>query len=392
MLVENQLISVKVVPRTYQHYRDLGYDCKCCDIISVPPEHLTKGSNALVDVVCDFCNKIMKKKYYDYLTHHTDGYDYCSDCCSIKKKKTYMEKYGVDWIFKSSEIKDCIKNTNIQKYGSEYYTQTDEFKEKAKQTILGKYGCEYYSQTENFKIKFKSSSIEHFGTEHPAQSNTVKNKMKNTLLDRYGVEHPMYSEEIKEKLRNTVYDKYGVYYYCQTDEYQDKVRQTCLERYGVPYASQNEEIKNKIKATNLEKYGFENPLQNPEILAKVRASLCENGTGKASKPQKQLFEIIKKKYPSAELNYPYSTCSLDIYICVDGIKIDIEYDGTYWHQDKQRDIKRDKFLQANGFKTLRIKSERYLPDEATIFDAIDLLINTDRIYKEIIADKKEVSA
>lgn len=87
-------------------------------------------------------------------------------------------------------------------------------------------------------------------------------------------------------------------------------------------------------------------------------------------------------------NTPYKS-----YIRYHTYGIDIEYDGWYWHQDQQRDNKRDRFLQSNGFKVLRIKSARQIPKKKEIFDAIDSLVKTDRIYKEIIMDDwKEVSA
>ena len=94
--------------------------------------------------------------------------------------------------------------------------------------------------------------------------------------------------------------------------------------------------------------------------------------------------MVKAKYLNAELNYPFSSLSLDIFISVDNINIDIEYDGRYWHQDQQADIRRDKFLQSKGFKVIRIRSGHKLPAEEQLFSAIDELVTTDRIFKEII--------
>ena len=75
---------------------------------------------------------------------------------------------------------------------------------------------------------------------------------------------------------------------------------------------------------------------------------------------------------------------LDIFLCVENIKIDIEYDGWFWHQDLQQDIKRDKFLQSNGFKTLRIRSGHLIPTEQELFDTIDELIYTNHCFREIV--------
>ena len=83
----------------------------------------------------------------------------------------------------------------------------------------------------------------------------------------------------------------------------------------------------------------------------------------------------------------------------DEIKIDIEYDGSYWHRDQQCDIRRDKFLRDNGFKILRIRSSHKIPTEKELFSSIEYLLNTDCCFKELILSDwntenicKEVSA
>lgn len=68
-------------------------------------------------------------------------------------------------------------------------------------------------------------------------------------------------------------------------------------------------------------------------------------------------------------------------------KIDVEYDGWYWHKDRvQQDRRRNNFLIGRGYKVLRIKSTFQLPTNEQIIDAVDYLINTHHNYKEIILD------
>ena len=66
------------------------------------------------------------------------------------------------------------------------------------------------------------------------------------------------------------------------------------------------------------------------------------------------------------------------------IKIDIEYDGWYWHQDKAKDDRRDSFLKAQGYKVLRIKSGNLLPNFQDLDKAIEILLKEDINYYEII--------
>jgi hypothetical protein len=79
-------VQVKVCTKTIkENYNNLGYECVIGSIIKIKVEHLTKGSNVLVNVKCDgkscenpFLNLI---KWYDYLKCvKKDGKYYCRKC------------------------------------------------------------------------------------------------------------------------------------------------------------------------------------------------------------------------------------------------------------------------------------------------------------------------
>ena len=238
---------------------------------------------------------------------------------------------------------------------------------KRKKTCLEKYGYENYTETPQMKEQIVEANLNKYGVPCYLQSQENREKIKQTLIEKYGADNPMKVDSIKEK-----------------------ARQTNLERYGVEHVSQSDAIKEKTKKNNLEKYGVEYPIQRADIKAKAIKTLYENGSEKTSKQQLQLYEMVLKKYPEAKLNFPFSSCSLDIFVNINDIKIDIEYDGWYFHQDKQKDVKRDKFLQANGFKTIRIRSAYQMPIEQELFNSIDCLVNTDRRFIEIkLSDWKE---
>ena len=59
--------------------------------------------------------------------------------------------------------------------------------------------------------------------------------------------------------------------------------------------------------------------------------------------------MLEEIYPDyfSELNYVLSSLFLDIILIVnDEIKIDIEYDGNYWHKDSQKDRRRDEYVKS----------------------------------------------
>lgn len=384
MLAPGQLIEVKVIGITLQHYRDLGYDVKCFDTIVVPPEHLTDGSRYMVDVLCDICKKKIPRTYKKYLKHHKEGFDTCNQCKDKKIKQTCMTRYGVPTPMLVPEVQEKQKEIFQKKYGVENISQSEQIKEKKKQTCMKNFGVENPASSDIIQEKIKETCKKKYGCDYPTQNEVVKEKIRYTNIEKYGFSSPVKNPAIQQKIRETNIDTYGVECVLQSEEIKEKIALTNIKKYGVknPFAAQ--EIKDKIKQTNLLKYGVEYPSQNPDIKSKAIKTMCDNNNVLTSKQQLELHKIIQQKYPEAVLNYPFLTYFLDIFICIDDIKIDIEYDGWYWHKNKQKDLKRDKFLQSYGFKILRIRSGTLLPAENELFNAVSHLVNTECCFKEII--------
>ena len=101
-----------------------------------------------------------------------------------------------------------------------------------------------------------------------------------------------------------------------------------------------------------EKYPGSHP---NEVLAKA---------GNISIWQKKLYEIIKKKYPKAILNYRIKTNRTFRYldVAILSLKFDFEYDGVYWHSSEEAtksDRERDKEIKEIGWKTIRVNKNNF---------------------------------
>lgn len=78
-----------------------------------------------------------------------------------------------------------------------------------------------------------------------------------------------------------------------------------------------------------------------------------------SKPQRELFALMKCYFPDAKLEYPIITkkglrfADIGIVSC----KLDIEFDGDYWHKNEQSDYERDLELAEAGWIVLRVNKE-----------------------------------
>ena len=177
--------------------------------------------------------------------------------------------------------------------------------------------------------------------------------------------------------------KYGVYHPKQSEAVKAKERQHNLDKYGYEYVAQVPEFKEKIKATCLERYGVECGLSSDEIRAKGVLTLLEQGDVYTSKQQIELCKILKAEYGNCELNQPCGRFSLDCVIIVNGIHIDIEFDGRYWHQDKQRDRRRDEVVKSKGYKIFRILSDKQLPTIEQIREKIDFLTTTQHKFTQL---------
>lgn len=168
MLISNT-VKIKWNSKIKKRYVDLGYVfTKMNDEFDVSVNDLTDGSNAIVSIQCDYCGKVIKKKWCNYIIcrEETVNKDCCAECKKYKIIDTTKKKYGVNTVFKLHNIKKKIENTNIERYGVKNPFSSDEIKQKIKDVCFKKYGvCS------------------------PLQNREILNKVSETCMRRYGVKY-----------------------------------------------------------------------------------------------------------------------------------------------------------------------------------------------------------
>ena len=273
----SETIFIKWNSRTKKYYADLGYIyTKMFDSFEVKVSDLTKGSEAIVTIQCDYCGKIHDKIYYSWVNSHKNNKLDSCECCKVTKSKdTNMQKYGVESVFSLPEIQDKNKLIIFEKYGVENVSQLNYIQEKIIENNLIKYGV----------------------------TNTSK-------LDSY-----------KDKVKEISRERYGVDYKMQTKEFQEQVIKTSLVKYGTERTNQNVDVKNKMRATLMKNYGVDHPMKNKEILNKSITSRYLHGSFTCSKQQYKLYETI-----GGELNYPFGRFVIDVAFPEE--KIAVEWDGS----------------------------------------------------------------
>lgn len=354
MLVDNQIINVRIKKDNLEWYFKKGYECNSGDILSVNVRDLALGSNKYVLVKCDYCGNIFEQQYNNFNRGHKNiDKDACYNCRKIKIEESNLNKYGV-------------KSTN----------QLQDVKLKKEKTCLENYGSKYYLQSEIGKENFKKVCQQKYGVDNINQVESIKKKKEQHFLEKYGVKCNLHYPEIQEK-----------------------IRENTKKKYGFEYAIQNEKIKNKREKTFMKRYGCKNPLQNNYIKAKVRQTLFNNKSAQCSKQQYYLYKLL-----GGYLNYPVGACSLDI--AFPNEKIYIEYNGGFhdgsvklgyisMEEFLNKERKRDLFLKNLGWKKICIKSiSDNLPQddqvEYLITKAKKYLTDTEHTYYEINIDENKV--
>lgn len=189
----------------------------------------------------DMC-KVLDSEYNEEFSCKYHNLHYGRVNCPSRKKanrkKTFLERYGVETPSQLPEFIEKRKLTCLEKYGVENPTQCNEVKEKASKKWNSKSDLEKQNRTK----KIKATCLEKYGTENALQNKIVKEKQNQTIKERYGVENVSHIPEVKKKL-SEAYHKNNM---------KDKLKASILEKYGASGVMSIPEIKEKIIAKGLQ--------------------------------------------------------------------------------------------------------------------------------------------
>ena len=165
----------------------------------------------------------------------------CENCAKSRAKETNLERYGVENVFQSEEIKQRIKDSNMEKYGVDHHMKVPEILQKAIDTNIDKYGLAFAFHSEESFDKIHATCMERYGVEYPLQNEYIQEKVIESCRESLGVDYPLQSEEIQKQIEQTFQDRYGMgkYEYLQMlyqdhkEEYRQKADETCMKRYGM---------------------------------------------------------------------------------------------------------------------------------------------------------------
>lgn len=269
------------------------------------------------------------------------GYkEYCSTKCSQssqltkeKRKKTNLEKWGVDNPSKSDIVKLKQKNTNIERWGFKSTFQNDNVREKWSKTIKNKFGVEHIFQSNLVKEKSKETNLEKWGREHFVQSDAYKQR----LLDI----------NFSDKLRNIYFKKH-------IDKY---------ENYDLKFIS----LENRIVEIYSNKCGHTFSIHYDSLKRRIEnnyeyCNICNPNNSGQSQEEKNIINWIRSLNINLLERDRSLGIELDIYI--PHMKIAIEYNGLYWHSELYKDnlyhLNKTEICRNNGIELIHIWEDDWL--------------------------------
>lgn len=205
-MILNKRVNVKVGTKSFSWYKEKGYNPKCGEMLEISIDDITTHSSAIVDVECQLCKMVKKKKYFDFkysIEKNHDGKYYCKKCSYDNGKKTNMLRYGFDTPLNNPDIIQKSKETMIKKFGVDNISKDDSI--RYDRHLLMKENTQNYNNIIKEKYGMNVSKID-----------WIKNKKKETTLRNYGVENPSQNSEIFEKAQKSgkkiKYHDIGIYY------------------------------------------------------------------------------------------------------------------------------------------------------------------------------------
>lgn len=178
-----------------------------------------------------------------------------------KRRKTCLERYGVENNSQSDEYKAKFKATMLQRYGVEHALQSSRFKKKSQDTCIERYGVSNVWNRPDVRQRMMDSTCELDEDGHYRRKKDVSDKIAKTCLEKYGSENPFSNETVRKKCQSTFQARYGSDSYMQSDEFFDVRLNRMKEIYGVEYALQNADSREKFKITMKSRYGRESASQ-----------------------------------------------------------------------------------------------------------------------------------
>ncbi len=161
MLVTKE-VSIKVNNKNINHFKNIGYKNLVLNkLITIPIEHLMKGSKTKIIASCDICKneKIIDYKLYNYCIKNKGMYTCVGKCTNIKREESNIKLFGVKHWMQSEENLEKYKKILIEKTGYDNSFKSESAKNNFRKTIMERYGVSELSHSNEIYMKQQISGF-----------------------------------------------------------------------------------------------------------------------------------------------------------------------------------------------------------------------------------------
>ena len=209
---------------------------------------LSKNNPEIFNLIIDYCNNdnlknlSFKEKVWHFI-NNSNAIPVCNECGKLLKfKKSLNEGYGKYCsrlcTNKNTEHIDSVKKTIIEKYNGPSPFSSDEISNKRKKTMLDKYGVDNIFKDVEYISK---KTLQKHGVTHIAKLEETKLNRVNTNNEKYGVSTPLLISDnrvkgFETKLNNFVIKYSGLTVTKNTGNIINIICDCCSNEYSIERA------------------------------------------------------------------------------------------------------------------------------------------------------------
>jgi len=312
-------------------------------------------------------------------TFHRYSSGYFATCgddeCKLKSKNintidTNMKRFGFANAMSSEIVKEKVRQTLLERTGYSHNFADPVSRNRAKETMKTLYGIESPLQSKEFIAKRRQTNIERHGSISWLNSE----KHKENLINKYGTDNVMLVPEIADKVSKThiqnsfniILDKINTYEFVNYIGHEDKKRfilkcKTCNNQFSICRCGINAYMRTSINC----------------------CPTCNFKNRFRSNGERSIFDWLNSLNTGLTItpNKKFKNWELDVYI--EELKIGIEYNGVYWHNEDHKDNiyhqKKSEFFEKYGINLIHIWEDDWQLKKEILKNIIISKINSIRI-------------
>ena len=270
---------------------------------------------------------------------------------------------------KSCGSSECSSKVNVESLKSHY---------------LEKYGVDHLFKTDEFKERFKKNSLEKYGVDNPGKSEEIKERIKKTNLERFGSTSWLGNKENRKKIAESLSKRNAV------------LRDKLIKKFNIPIDilefknSSNVKLKCKI-CTDTTEISHSHFQKNIKIGRNPCLS-CNPPLYSESKGELDLYDFINENYHGKiEKKNRKILGGKEIDIFLPELKTGFEFNGIYYHSEifktKEEVMEKKNICEKVGVKLITVWEDDWEYKKNIVKSRILNILNKSR---KIYARKCEV--